>query len=55
MTIDREFKVSKRKDGRNELARLSDVTLGESNIFQSMLEVFKPKAIVVSSVLSGAP
>jgi hypothetical protein len=55
MTIDREFEVSKVKDGRNELASLSDVTFGEASVFQRVLEVFESKAVVVSSALSGIP
>jgi len=55
MTIDREFKVPKVENGRNELTSLSNVTFGESSVFQSVLEVFKSKAVVVSSVLSGIP
>lgn len=55
MTIDREFKVSKVQNGRDELASLSNVTFGESSVFQSVLEVFESKTVIVSSTLSGIP
>lgn len=55
MTIDHEFKVSKVKDGRNELASLSDVTFGEASVLQGVLEVFESKAVVVPPVLSETP
>ena len=53
MAVNRELEVSEVKDGRNELAGLSNMTFGESGIFQRMFQVFELEAVVVSSVLSG--
>lgn len=38
----------KMRDGRDELASLSDVVFGESSVFQSVFEVFESKAVVAS-------
>jgi hypothetical protein len=53
MTVDRELEVSEVKDGRDELTGLSNMTFGESGIFQRVLEMFESKAVIVSSILSG--
>ena len=55
MTIDHELEVSKVKDGRDELAGLSDVTFRETSVLQGMFEVLESKGVVVPSVVPKVP
>jgi hypothetical protein len=52
VVVGHELKVSKVKDGSNQLTSLSNVTFGEAGILQCVLEILKLDSVIIAPALS---